>query len=263
MKLFIVIALAVISASVASAASLTSQIDLPESRIINGHDAEIGEATYIVSLLLHGQHICGGSILSEIWILSAAHCLGDRNEALKVAAGHHFLDDLSNAQIRQVTKQIPHLLYTDLIIGLFDIGLIKVAEAFDFNSFVAPIALPNDTDHDTGDGELYGWGIDNSGNLSNTLQKLNVNIIGHSECARYLSPLSLVTPSNVCTRKSGTTDSACNGDSGGPLIRYSDNKRFLLGIVSWGTNPCGDNSHPTVYTRVSKYRDWIEDHKKE
>uniref|UniRef100_A0A1L8E6U3 Putative trypsin-like serine protease n=1 Tax=Haematobia irritans TaxID=7368 RepID=A0A1L8E6U3_HAEIR len=263
MKLFV--AFAALAIACVSAASLESILrpGFPEGRIINGHPADKGEAPFIVSLKTT-SHFCGGSIIDQHWVITAAHCLVYAN--FEVVAGLHQRSDESEVQIRQVRGskyQFAHEMYGGSV-GPHDIGLIYIEEAFDLNALardgsapVAKISLPTGKYTTLGDGKLFGWGRDNSGALPNTLQTLDVNVIGYSECKAALPFLAPIADVNICSYNAGTTDGACNGDSGGPLTVRTQEGYELVGLVSWGYTPCATTSYPSVYTSVSSYMDWI------
>ncbi|XP_065357205.1 lectizyme-like [Calliphora vicina] len=263
MKLLIVLALAVATVSSASL-DFVSKPGFPEGRIINGQEAAKGEAPFIVSLK-SGSHFCGGSIIDEHWVLTAAHCLIYNN--FQVVAGLHQRNDESDVQIRQVSgkaNQFVHEKYGGGV-GPNDIGLIYIAEPFDLNALardgsapVAKINLPSGKYEQTGNGKLYGWGRNNAGVLPNTLQTLDADIIGYTQCKAALPSSAPIDPVNICSYTAGTTDGACNGDSGGPLVRWTAAGAEIVGIVSWGYTPCATSKYPSVYTMTSAYNDWIQ-----
>ncbi|XP_011214052.2 lectizyme [Bactrocera dorsalis] len=262
MKTFVVFALAIASVSAASLDAI-AQPAFASGRIINGYEAEKGEAPYIVSLK-SGSHFCAGSIIDENWVLTAAHCL--IYDSFEVVAGLHSRNDESEVQVRQVTSKSQYIVHEGYggSVGPNDIGLIHIPDGFDLNALsrdgsaaVNKVSLPSGKYESTGDGKLFGWGRDNSGSLPNVLQTLDANIIGYSECKAALPLLAPVKDVNICSYTAGTTDGACNGDSGGPLVRYTSDGVEQVGIVSWGYTPCATTKYPSIYTSVAAYKKWI------
>ncbi|XP_034101154.2 transmembrane protease serine 9-like [Drosophila albomicans] len=265
MKQFVaLLVLAVASAS----ANTIAWPGFPEGRIINGQEATSGEAPFIVSLQsTSGSHYCAGSLIQPDLVLTAAHCMTYTN--FQVVAGAHSRTDKTTTQIRQASssRQVIHEKYGGGV-GPYDIGLVFLSEPFDLtarnrdgSSPVSTIQLPSKTFSANSDGVLFGWGRDNSGSLPDKLQKLDVNIIGYSDCAKALPSGNKLADTNVCTFTSGLTDGACNGDSGGPLVNRQSNGEYQqIGVVSWGYTPCASTKYPSVYTSVGSYSDWIEEH---
>ena len=264
MKIVLLFAFALAIASVSCGTlDFIPQPGFPEGRIINGQPAAKGEAPFIVSLK-SGSHFCGGSIIDEHWVLTAAHCL--IYNSFNVVAGLQNRNDESTVQIRNVPSkayQFVHEKYSGGV-GPNDIGLIYIAEPFNLNALardgsapVAKINLPSGKYEQTGKGKLYGWGRDNSGALPNALQVLDADIIDYSACKAALPSNSPLDTVNICSYTANTADGACNGDSGGPLIRRTGGGAEVVGIVSWGYTPCATTKYPSVYTKVSAFGDWI------
>ncbi|XP_034667701.1 lectizyme-like [Drosophila subobscura] len=260
--LFLALAVAAVSAHT------IAQPGFPEGRIINGYDAQPGEAPYIVSLqTTEGATFCAASIIRADVLLTAAHCL-TKSSYLAVAAGHS-RSNPEDTQVREVSRsrQLIHESYPGTA-GPYDIALIFLDTPFDLNAHsrdgfapVSTIALPPKQLPGTTRGTLYGWGKDGSKGLPDTLQKLDVDILDYDTCLAAMPEYSNVVDSNVCTHKAGTTDGACNGDSGGPLIsRSADGTAYQVGVVSWGYVPCTLTKYPSVYTSVYAFNSWINQH---
>ncbi|XP_033235631.1 lectizyme-like [Drosophila pseudoobscura] len=245
-----------------------AQPGFPEGRIINGYEAERGEAPYIVSLQsTAGTSFCAASIIRPDVLLTAAHCL-TKDTYLAVAAGHS-RSNPEDTQVREVTssRQLIHESYPGQA-GPFDIALIFLETPFDLNAVsrdgsspVASIAMPPKKLEGSNRGTLYGWGKDGSMGLPDILQKLDVDILDYESCIAAMPENHKVVDTNVCTYNAGTTDGACNGDSGGPLIsRSTDGSVYQVGVVSWGYVPCSLTRYPSVYTSVYSFESWITDH---
>ncbi|CAD6998840.1 unnamed protein product [Ceratitis capitata] len=222
MKFLIVFAFALVASASAANLDAISQPAFASGRIINGYEAQKGEAPFIVSLKT-SSHFCAGSIIDENWVLTAAHCLV--YNSFQVVAGLHSRNDESDVQIRKVTSKSQYIVHEEYGggVGPNDIGLIYIPDGFDLTALardgsapVDKVSLPSGKYESTGDGKLFGWGRDNSGALPNVLQTLDAQIIGYSECKAALPLLAPIKDVNICSYTAGTTDGACNGDSGGP-----------------------------------------------
>ncbi|XP_066594933.1 transmembrane protease serine 9-like [Prorops nasuta] len=224
---------------------------LPSGRIVGGHDAPEGKYPYQVSLKYSGRHRCGGSILNERYILTAAHCIqGIVKDSLSIAAG---ITELNKHGVEyKVDSFLVHPKYNS---GRFlnDVGIIKVVEDIQFTDKIQPIKLlSKEPEKETYDVVLTGWGrLSAGGALPNHLQE--INLVTTTEKACKASHWQ-VTNSHICTlTKRG--EGACNGDSGGPLV---NEEGFQVGIVSFGY-PCA-LGRPDVYSRVSYFYDYIVEH---
>ncbi|XP_020812653.1 lectizyme [Drosophila serrata] len=265
MRQFVVL-LALALASVASG-NLIGKPGFPEGRIINGYEAQPGEAPYIVSLET-SSHFCAGSLIRSDIILTAAHCLTYKEATAVVGLFSRSSKENTQSRVYKQSQTIVHEKYGGGV-GPYDIGLIKLDKPFDLNVVardgsnpVGVISLPSLNYNAAGPGTLYGWGRDNSGYLPNTLNKLDLNIIEYDQCKAELPASAPVAESNVCSFTAKTADGACNGDSGGPLVRNDGRGVEQVGIVSWGYTPCATTQYPSVYTRISSYLEWIEENTK-
>lgn len=238
------------------------QYGFSSGRVTGGANAVPHSAPWIVTLqwgaTTPSQH-CGGSIISPAWVVTAAHCLGGRTDAgvFILIAGRHNIGvaELATEQRRDINRARTwrHPDYAGGV-GPFDIGMIHVAPAFTFNVYVSPIALPPAGYIHSGLATLHGWGsTSNTGTPSfpSILQTVTKPIIPIAQC--FAVGGASVHATNVCTGPLTGGISACSGDSGGPLVQAGQ----LVGIVSWGTIPCGTINRPSVYVRTSAFNAWI------
>ncbi|XP_069354104.1 uncharacterized protein [Maniola hyperantus] len=222
----------------------------PLPRIVGGEDAPEGGAPYQASLRsLFNSHFCGGSIISNRWILTAAHCtVGQSAFSIKVVVGTNSLT--SGGDKYSVEKIIVHEKYNSMLISN-DVSVVRVATEIEFNDLVQPIALPDSNTEGGADLILTGWGrISYPGNLPNKLQIIELSALSVADCQKIYTNVNQVYDTQICSlTKAG--EGACHGDSGGPLVE--DGK--VVGVVSWGV-PCA-KGYPDVYTRVFAFKDWI------
>ncbi|XP_016985635.1 lectizyme [Drosophila rhopaloa] len=232
--------------------------------VINGTEAAPHSAPYIVSLATNyakHSHICGGTIVSKDWVVTAAHCISNP-VGMSIIAGLHTraeVDELT--QQRQVDFGRVHEKYSGGV-GPYDIALLHVSESFIFNEWVQAATLPSREQVHEGETHLYGWGQPKSYILTaaKTLQTVTTDIVNFQECKEALPETAPLAESNICSSSQEQSKSACNGDSGGPLVVEFENAASeLIGIVSWGYIPCGLANLPSVFTKVSSYVDWITD----
>ncbi|XP_076341801.1 clotting factor B-like [Tachypleus tridentatus] len=137
---------------------------------------------------------------------------------------------------------------------LNDIALWKLKHPVELSEYVDLICLPPpDVNFSGMQGTIVGWGWTNSnGNVifSSVLYGIIFRVPKQME--------NDVHPTNVCA--GGEDKDVCWGDSGGPLAVEVDNRWIVLGVVSFGRSECAEESWPSVFTRVSSYLDWIQEH---
>ncbi|XP_034030961.1 suppressor of tumorigenicity 14 protein isoform X2 [Thalassophryne amazonica] len=236
------------------------------NRIVGGQDAELGEWPWQVSLhFMTRGHVCGASIISPNYLLSAAHCFVTHDPQNHIASNWQTYSGMQDQykrdgiQQRAIKKIISHPYYNQMTYD-YDIALLELSQPLEFSSTIYPVCLPS-VSHVFPAGTncfVTGWGtLREGGQLAQQLQKATVKIINDTVC-------NVVTEGQLTSRMlcsgflAGGVD-ACQGDSGGPLVCFEESGRwFQAGIVSWGEG-CARRNKPGVYTRVTKLRAWIQE----
>ncbi|NXL91740.1 CTRL protease, partial [Alectura lathami] len=226
-------------------------------RIINGQNAVSGSWPWQVSLQTRsGSHFCGGSLINEYWVVTAAHCEFSPYSHVVVLGEYNLSLQGEAVQVKTVSKAITHPSWNADTFNN-DITLLKLSSPAQLGSRVSPVCLaPANLALDSNlQFVTTGWGRTRttSNALAERLQQVTLPLISESQCKQYWG--SSITSSMLCAGGAGA--SSCQGDSGGPLVYQNGNAWTLIGIVSWGNSYCNIRT-PAVYTRVSHFRNWID-----
>ncbi|KAK0098621.1 hypothetical protein PV326_005954 [Microctonus aethiopoides] len=235
-----------------------------QARIVGGGSSTAGSWPWQVALYKEGDYQCGGALISDKYILSAAHCFYHaQNEYWVARIGATRRGNFPTPHEQIITLE-NIALHPDYIDNGFinDIALLRLEQPVTFSDYVRPICLP-DTEPKSGTTcTVTGWGqLFEIGRIfPDTLQEVDLPLISTEECRRktLFLPLYRITSGMLCAGlKDGGRD-ACMGDSGGPLVcRGSDNRYTLHGITSNGYG-CARPGRPGVYTKVHHYIRWID-----
>ncbi|XP_018080435.1 trypsin-like [Xenopus laevis] len=220
-----------------------------DDKIIGGSTCAKNSVPYIVSLNA-GYHFCGGSLLNNQWVVSAAHCY---QASIQVRLGEHNIAlSEGTEQFINSAKVIRHPNYNSRTTDN-DIMLIKLASPASLNSNVNAVALPSSCAAAGSSCLISGWGnTSTSGsNYPNLLQCLSAPILTTAQCTGAYP--GQITNNMFCAGFLEGGKDSCQGDSGGPVVC----KGQLQGIVSWGVG-CAQRNYPGVYTKVCNYNSWIQ-----
>ncbi|XP_067848336.1 transmembrane protease serine 2-like [Heptranchias perlo] len=227
-------------------------------RIVGGWPAKRGEFPWQVSLQVNDEHICGGSIITPHWVVTAAHC-GERYSQpyiWQVFAGHLRQTETLSLTPHHVEKIIRHEKF-DTNTKDYDIALMKLKTPFKFSEIISPACLPNYGQEFIPNSNCWisGWGDTTEGGFpSEILRKTNVPLISHVDCKTlYYESL---TPRMMCAGLEEGGRDACQGDSGGPLVIHQNSFWWLGGATSWGYG-CARVGKPGIYVRITAFLDWI------
>nr|CAD7576198.1 unnamed protein product [Timema californicum] len=273
-----------------------------ESRIVGGQTTQMNEYPWMARLSYFNRFYCGGMLINDRYVLTAAHCVkGFMWFMIKVSFGEHdrcnsTLKPESRFVIRAFAGEFSFTNFDN------DIALLRLNDRVPVAENIRPICLPKNTSMGESDysqglsvgwataslhidifidvmvvclvAENYykgskavaaGWGtLQEDGKPSCLLQDVEVPVLSNEECrnsSRYLP--SMISDNMLCAGFLTGKKDSCQGDSGGPLfIQRTDKKYELIGVVSWG-NGCARVGYPGIYTRVTRYLDWIIEHSRD
>ncbi|XP_053677178.1 trypsin-7-like [Anopheles nili] len=216
----------------------------PNGRIVGGSEVNIANFPFQLSLRQNGAHICGASVISSNYALSAAHCTFPAPPVTAITLRGGSSDRTAGGVLFQAAEIINHPSYSDASLD-FDVCVIRITTSFIGANIAAIPLAPEGTDYPAGTRTVVsGWGLTSPiGSLPLNLMAVDLPLISQDGCRSFWGAASL-TDNMICASESGRD--ACNGDSGGPLT----NNGRQIGIVSWGSPLCQGNL-PGVYARVA------------
>ncbi|ETN67727.1 serine-type enodpeptidase [Anopheles darlingi] len=227
-----------------------------KGRIVGGRYAQDGDFPYQASFrTLEGMHICGGSVLNQQWVITAASCVFGRTiDDTRVIVGAYRLSQGGfNLGLRRIILH-PNFASTTLA---NDVAVVRVSSLMVLSDAVQGVQLGSYRINVAYGALVSGWGRLEFSNpmFPDNLQYIAVNVISELECrARFASPYDERIYSSTLCSSSPVGEGTCLGDAGSPLVHGAE----LHGIVSWGI-PCGEG-YPDVYARISSHRGWILAH---
>ncbi|XP_030634808.1 transmembrane protease serine 3 [Chanos chanos] len=229
------------------------------ARIVGGNVSRPGQFPWQVSLHYQSQHLCGGSIISNRWVLTAAHCVYGFSDPASWAVHAGLTEQpVSGAGSLSVEKILYHSSY--LPGGLdYDIALLKLRNPLTFDGLVEPICLPN-----YGEGFevghmcwISGWGAtQDGGEASVSLRYARVPLLPRKDCQRPEGYQGSITAWTICAGYTDGDSDTCQGDSGGPLACENSGWK-LVGATGW-MQGCAEEKKPGLYTSVSHSLSWLQ-----
>jgi Secreted trypsin-like serine protease len=216
--------------------------------VVGGQDALRGEYPWQILLAENNSFICGGSILNERWVLTAAHCTNGVNAAsLTVLAGVYDQTQINIDQNVQAFRVVRVITHPDWNPGTLehDMVLMELDADITFSDDIQPIELSQERPEVDDIVYLSGWGqTGGSAPVANILQEGRLEIVEQQACANALNDVNSVTDDMICAGFEDGVTGGCYGDSGGPMVYQSRNGIGfsggwrLAGVVSWGRPGC-------------------------
>ncbi|XP_047493641.1 brachyurin-like [Penaeus chinensis] len=222
-------------------------------RVVGGSEAVPHKYPYQAALIQGVAFVCGGVLVSDQFVLTAAHCVTSWKSKYSVLLGGH---DVSGweayHQVIDVEKIFVHPDYTSDSVISSDIAVLKLQKKIKRNSKVFPIDLPQNDLYAGMPLVITGWGVTKTGVKPFTvLQEMSTSALSLSRCKQMFPWLD---SSMFCVYVPRKPASTCNGDSGGPAA-YNN---YVMGIASFGATGCTP-TYPQGFTNVYEAKDWIED----
>ncbi|XP_053698575.1 trypsin-1-like [Sabethes cyaneus] len=238
----------------------TCGVSLVTSRIVGGIKADINEFPWMAMLLYRGTFYCGGSLISDRYVLTAAHCvLNFKPNQITVK----LFDPKSSMMVPKAVEKLYGNERFSIDTFNNDIALVKLQSSLNVQDHFITVCLPTPGKNFAGmEGTVTGWGKLSNGTLSQTLQRVTVPIMTNQQCKKSAYRASRITDNMMCAGYPEGGRDACQGDSGGPLQVGDASQREIVGIVSWGEG-CAKPNYPGVYTRVNRYLQWIKNNAKD
>lgn len=231
-----------------------------DGRIVGGFVIDIAQVPWQVSLQTQGSHFCGASIISEKWLLTAAHCTAAVPNAKQILV-RIGSSEVNVGAPHKVKRIVQHKEYNGRTVD-YDFSLLELEDSIEFNDQAKPIALPGSQDYviENTTCLVTGWGDTQSSESRRKLRGAEVPIVNQEKCEQAYKRFGGITARMMCAGFDKGGKDACQGDSGGPLVAFDDSNEnaVLVGVVSWGFG-CAKPSYPGVYSRVQVARDWIFD----
>ncbi|XP_054982908.1 complement factor D isoform X2 [Sorex araneus] len=227
----------------------------PRGRILGGSEAQAHARPYMASVQVNGSHQCGGFLMNEQWVMSAAHCWDNKTQLQVLLGAHSLSEPEPSKRLYDVLRAVPHPgSHQDT--NDHDLLLLQLSEKAELGPAVQPLPWKQEAGIlEAGTVcDVAGWGvIRHTGSLPDRLQYLKLPVMDRDTCNHRRYYDGTITEHMLCVESDRRRDS-CKGDSGGPLVCGG----VAEGVLTSGARVCGNPKKPSVFTSVSTYVDWIK-----
>lgn len=225
--------------------------DAKDAKIVGGTNVVDGEAAHQIGLFRSGSFSCGGSFIAPNVVLTAAHCVDGSESRPSIFTIRYGSLKRESGTVINVKKVNKHPSYSSSTIDN-DVTTLILSASFTPSTNAAVVQLTSSEPADNSQVRVTGWGrVSSGGSLPTDLKKANLNVVNRAECQKRWGSVNSISGNMLCAHS--TTQSACNGDSGGPLTQNG----VQQGVVSWGSSSCLHQTYPNVYANVAPLRTWI------
>ncbi|CAK1582751.1 unnamed protein product [Parnassius mnemosyne] len=238
-----------------------------QSRIVGGLPAALGQYPYQAGLIsdiigITGRGVCGGTLISNNRVLTAAHCWYDgQNQGWRftVVLGSVLL--FSGGTRLETSVVALHPNWIPLLVRN-DVAVIYLPSSVSTSANIAPIALPTEAEASESFAGMraiasgFGATSTDAGISTNQfLSHVSLNVITNSVCGVAFP--GVIQDSHICTSGIGGVG-VCGGDSGGPLVVTNNGRKIVVGVTSFGIRFGCDIGYPSAFVRVTSYLDFIK-----
>uniref|UniRef100_H2ZIH0 Peptidase S1 domain-containing protein n=1 Tax=Ciona savignyi TaxID=51511 RepID=H2ZIH0_CIOSA len=233
-------------------------------RVVGGKRARVARWPWMAYITI-GNNLCGGSLISSRWVVSAAHCFSliNRNNLGGVTVVLGVVDTLDRGNVHEQTFTISRLIiHPNYRFPDNDIALLELSREINPSIYVKPACLPNGEHPPVGE-KCWATGYGTTlfgGATAKNLQEVDLPIADDGQCYDiYANRTNRFNPTNMlCAGYITGGKDACQGDSGGPLVcqRCKNCDWYLAGVTSFGKG-CATPGFFGVYTKVSRFEQWI------
>ncbi|XP_065349067.1 brachyurin-like [Cloeon dipterum] len=236
------------------------------NRIVGGTFATVGQFPYVSAILIDGTSFCGGVLISDYTVLTAAHCVNGGSTFEITLGALNIYDETEPGRLKIVPAKVRvHEAYSDFNLAN-DVAILEFPSRIEFTDTIKPIRLPSWSQKDLlFDEELpariagWGWTYDGENSISSDLLYADVTTLYTELCESYYG--LLYHSSQLCIDTFFGQYGTCDGDAGGPLILVeNDGNETLIGIASYYADDGCEGIGPQGFARISSQLDWLEVH---